>query len=289
MISNIAGCVILYNPDVNLVKNNIITYLHKIQKLYIIDNSENKNNELFFKDFKNIVYVSNEQNEGLSVKLNYACKRAISEGYDYLLTMDQDSCFLEENINQYLTDIENFNLKDEVAMYGLQFNLEHKKLEKIDISFIIKDYLITSGSIICLNKYKNIGGFDENLFIDGVDIDYCFNAISKGFKIIEFQNNFFKHSLGEVVNRASILSFFLVKKRRVIHSFIRIYYMQRNLLYLEKKYKNIFPLFIDKIRAEYLGHLTRSTKYSSNYFKAIYYKRLGIKDFKNNKMGKFSH
>ena len=122
--------------------------------------------------------------------------------YEWLLTMDQDSSFEGDFLKKYITCTAQFTGKEDVAMFGVNY------LERIDQ----KDYcnsravihLITSGSIMNLSLFKNIGGFDEKLFIDEVDLEYCFNSLSKGFKIIEFPNIYLEHSSW----KTSLSSFF---------------------------------------------------------------------------------
>ena len=286
MNTNFAACVILYNPKKDDIAN-IATYSNKVKKLYVFDNTEGTNNAAFFKGIYNVSYFYDNENKGLSFRLNEACNKAIADNFEFLLTMDQDSSFLDENLDQYLNDVLHYPNKEKVAVYGLEYENEHKKFIPNKIIPSKKDHLITSASIINLKLFTTIGGFDENLFIDGVDIDYCYNAMAKGFENIEFKNNYFKHALGEPIFRGTIYTLFLFKKKRTIHSPIRIYYMYRNMLYLENKYKDIFPELIVNLNRRYLYMIRKSIKYSINIFEAIKYKYKAKSDFKNNKMGKY--
>lgn len=288
MSLKIAACVILYNPKPEHIRN-IQTYLDAVEKIYVFDNTETDTNENLFSEFDKIEYFSTKNNLGLPIHLNEASVKAITDGYDYLLTMDQDSSFKDTTLTEYFNSIENFNSKESVAVFGLEFAEIDKEnnLTKFP-KYIEKNYLITSGSVINLDNYHTIGGFDNNLFIDGVDIDYCFGALSIGLKNIEFQGLYMKHNLGERVFRASIFSLFLKKKKRLVHSDIRIYYMQRNSMYLLNKYNEKLPVQINCIYLEYKDHIQRCVKYSKNSFKAFYYKLKGIYDFKRNRMGKIN-
>ncbi|MCZ8196452.1 MAG: hypothetical protein O9267_02450 [Flavobacterium sp.] len=285
MSFNIAACVILYNPNIEDLQN-ITSYLPKISKLYVYDNSATKLESSFINENEKINYFWDGENHGISIRLNQASRLAIYEGYDKLLTMDQDSSFLEENIEKYFRDIENFKDSENVANFGLEYNKEAICCDSNEIIFEEVDHLITSCSVINLNLFEKIGGFDENLFIDGVDIDYCYAAMKNGYKNIQFKNNYFKHSLGEPVRRASIVSFYLIKKNRIVHSNLRVYYMYRNILYLEKKYSTIFPEITKKLVKNYIHHIKRSIRYSENIITAYKYILKANRDFKNHKMGK---
>ena len=86
-------------------------------------------------------------------------------------------------------------------------------------------YSITSGSIIQISKFKEIGFFDEKLFIDLVDTEWCIRAQSYGYKIVQNNKLIIKHSLGE----RSIKLFDLTIQ---IHTPLRLYYYFRNSIYL---------------------------------------------------------
>lgn len=282
----ISACIILYNPKLEDLKN-INTYINKVEKVYIYDNTESKSNESFFNEYNNVDYHWDGENKGLSIRLNQACLKAINENFEYLLTMDQDSSFIEKNIDKYFNDIAKHNYKEKTANYGLKYDTKVLEFTSDDIEIEHKSHIITSGSVINLKLYPKIGGFDESFFIDLVDIDYCYASAKNGFFNVEFQNNFFKHSLGEVVFRPpALLPFKILKKQRTIHQSTRIYYMYRNLLYFEKKYENDFPSLTKQLKKDYKGHIKKCVKYSNQLFKTLKLLLKARRDFKRNKMGK---
>ncbi len=283
MSLNIAATVILYNPkEADLI--NIESYLSKVKRLYVYDNSSKKTESKFILENEKIIYFWNGENHGISIRLNQACKKAIFDGFEYLLTMDQDSSFFEKNLDSYFTAITNFLEKDKVAIYGLEYafnDINDKTLDYIEV-----DHLITSASIMNLKIFNEIGGFDENLFIDGVDIDYCFAALSKGYKNIKFGKISFNHSLGISIEKRSPFSLFLFKKKLSLHSSIRIYYMQRNMLYIKNKYQSILPATIKKFKRNQTHQINKNIKYSNEFFTVLNYYFKAKSDYKNKKMGK---
>jgi rhamnosyltransferase len=286
MKNNFAACVILYNPKKEDIAN-ILTYVNKVKKVYVFDNTEGKSNENLFLNFENVSYFWDNENKGIATRLNEACKKAIADNFNYLLTMDQDSSFLEENIYQYFNDILNFKENEKVAIYGLEYS--KNDINDTTENHIEVDHLITSASVMNLKVYNEIGGFDENLFIDGVDIDYCYSALTKGFKNIKFARNFFNHSLGVRTRRGSIFTLYLYKKNVSVHSSLRVYYMHRNMLYIKNKYEKVIPDLIKKFVKNQKHHISKNIKYSNEFFTILKYKRKALEDYKNNKMGKLNN
>ena len=91
---NICGVVVLYNPD-NSILDNIQSYISCIDKLYVIDNSDDINCEIAeaIQNIHKCIYISNNGNHGIAQALNVGVNKAIANRSDWVLTMDQDSRF----------------------------------------------------------------------------------------------------------------------------------------------------------------------------------------------------
>ena len=92
--------------------------------------------------------------------------------------------------------------------------------------------VVTSASLMPLAPYRHVGPFRNELFIDGVDQEYCFRLRREGYHVIVACDAKFLHSLGYPIARRFIW-------RRVIptnHSALRRYYMTRNRLVIAKEY-----------------------------------------------------
>lgn len=283
-----AAVVILYNPSEAEIKN-INTYNKFVTQVLIYDNSETSNNEglLGNLDLDNFLYFKNESNDGLCVPLNKAINFCIENDYDFLLTMDQDSYFIEENIAKYIEDIKIFPGVETVGQFGLWY--KSRELKNSGLFFYeSRPYIITSSAMININAIKKHEIlFDENLFIDSVDFSFSFDIVLKGLRNILFSENYVTHKLGDSVKRASYKSLFLIKKKKTIHSPIRVYYMKRNSLYLEQKYANSkLENHCKTIQESVAKYVKICMNYSRNPFEVYSYVKKAVKDFNNNQMGK---
>lgn len=278
----IAACVILYNPGESVIEN-IQSYIEHVDKLYLIDNTESAslNFQKTCNSLPKTIIVHDSSNEGIAKRLNQACQLALQDGFDYLLTMDQDSFFDESIVKKYFECIQQYLLKEKVAMFGVNYEQE---IFNADCNCNMVKVLITSGSVINLNNYKNIGGFDENLFIDFVDTDYCFKSILKGCELVQFSNIYMHHEIGTTTQHRSLKNMKL--STRSIHSSIRLYYMTRNFLYLQNKYREHFKQEFSIHKKDLLNRIKNKLIYKSYRLQTLKMLIKAYIDYKKNKMGK---
>lgn len=273
----IPATVIWYNPDTENIEN-IKTYIDYVEKVYIIDNSMNNNKKLCSSLNNNkIEYVYNKKNLGIAKALNLACEKAISDGFKWILTMDQDSSFSSNDINEYFKSFDNIEKKN-IGIFSPKHILKND-INKIrdDKKFLEIDHVMTSGNLLNLSAWEKIGKFDENLFIDEVDSEICFRMIENDYKVIQMNRIKMFHELGSLEKR----NFFIKKISVLNHNYIRKYYIMRNKFYMFKKYK--------KYRVRYVYYIL------NDFFKVIFYEKdkliklkymfRGINDFFKNKMG----
>jgi len=90
------------------------------------------------------------------------------------------------------------------------------------------DYIIFSGMVCRVAVLKELGGFDERLFLDNVDIDFCFRARRAGYRILGTADSQLDHRIGD-----RVLSLGFTKSIFKLHSPERVGWMtnSRWLLY----------------------------------------------------------
>lgn len=274
----IAGCVVLYNPSMECI-SNIKTYAELLDTLYVLDNSTSHNDELtqLLNQLANVEYINFNDNTGIANALKVGANRALCQGFDLLLTMDQDSEFpivSREEIERRFSNID-------ITKYGivsLGFNSTEQKAEELSEV----PTWITSGNFIVLENYQKIEGFHEELFIDFVDFDLNeqFSKINK--KIAVFQDLSIKHQIGSPKEYKVFGKKFTVLN----HAPIRYYYRFRNALYLyrrdKKFYKKLYRkgLWID---------IPKILLFERNKCAKLKMIRRGRRDARHGKLGKYSN
>lgn len=273
----LCGVVIWYNPREQEL-NNINSYIHKLDKLYIVDNSINNNKHLLSKiknNYNNIEYISNGDNLGIAKALNIGCTNAMKEGYEWILTMDQDSEFEENMIEKYICNIENMRKKDNTIVIFAPIIGEGRNE---NIAYVNK--VITSGNILNLKAYGIVNGFDDDLFIDEVDHDFCFKLIEKGYKIYKFEDIRLKHKLGDS-KRVKIFNRYFTTMN---HNYIRKYYIVRNRCEIRKRFPKYTADYSKSNKIDFIKVIVGEP----DKLIKIRYMIKGYIDYKKNKLGKIN-
>ena len=230
----IAG-IVLYNPNTQRLKENIEAIISQVDGIVIVDNGSTEslyNNIL--ETFDHITYIRNEKNMGIAYALNQICGYAYSHGYDWVLTLDQDSIATPGMVDVYRS-IAN----DEIGILGCWI---HDRGYQIDESWGIEhetfetDWVITSAAFTNVNAWKSCGGFDNGMFIEWVDWDICESMRKAGYKIMKTYKTKLIHELGHGTHLVMVRHH---QMQVMNHKPFRYYYSARNRIYMARKYKHI--------------------------------------------------
>ena len=278
----IAGMVTLYNPD-NSVKQNIESYLLEIDKLYVVDNTPDKENIHLLPNSSKIEYLPQYDNIGVASALNIAARKAIKDKYTWLLTMDQDSKFKKNQLSKMIDyrekeDCKNIGIVSPWHVINTGIN---KPKEKIDYPLEV----MTSGNLVNLQAYKKIGGYKDWYFIDDIDIEYCMNLNINNYKVVRLNYVELKHDLGDIEIKHRLGRNFVCSN----HNYIRRYYMVRNTFYLCDSYYKYFPGYCKFLKRGLRGQLQNIILFEKDKFKKVYNMYRGYKDYKKNIKGKYPY
>lgn len=94
------------------------------------------------------------------------------------------------------------------------------------------DFLIASGMLTSVERFHEIGNWEEGLFIDNVDFEWCFRARAKGYRCYGVPAATLEHSIGDAATRLNIGT----RSARIAkHSPTRQYYIMRNRIHMYKR------------------------------------------------------
>lgn len=279
-----AGVVVAYNPIKNEIIKNIETYIGELEKLYIVDNSDNDNKDMF-REFSNVEYISNNENLGIAEALNIAAKKAIEDGYKWLLTMDQDSCFEKDAIMKMKAYIKFAKETNEklgiVSPFHSTARTEGVRLKGIAFPLLV----MTSGNLLNLDAYLDVGGFPGWYFIDCVDFDFCLALRKKDYEIVQINTAILQHELGDTVRRQIGRKVFYLDN----HNYIRRYYVVRNRHYFYDRYKDDFPGYCELEKKCTRSEALKVLLFEKDKYRKLSYMYKGYKDYKAGLVGRIDN
>ena len=170
----------LYNPTTEQIEN-INRIAGWFDKTIVVDDSEEDHTTLFINN-SNLTMLWNGQNLGLTKTVNKGIDVALKNGAEWVVVLDQDCEF-----NKSILDVYDKYLKDNdtssIAILCPQLNYDRHK-RKVKNGYKEVNFCVLSGSMINMKVYRELGGYDERFFMDGLDIEWCLRATSRGYKII---------------------------------------------------------------------------------------------------------
>lgn len=209
----------------------------------------------------NITYYSEKINLGLAKGFNIGIDILQKKGCKWVLLFDADSKLVSNIVNVYFNAIERYKSK-KIAIFSPIHIFERSK-NKPYLGYKRIDWAMTSGCLYNCKIFSEQGGFFEKLFVDGLDMDYCYKSHENGYEIIECGEAVIKHFpaktkkiIGIKYGIASPYRYFM-QARQLIWCLKRYKKNKILLIYIYKWFKVIF-LFPNK--REYIKSLIEGTK-----------------------------
>lgn len=231
MNNEIAAVIVLFNPDIDRLQENIDAVISQVQRLVLVDNNSKNISivEELYKYKEDIQIIKNDNNMGLAKALNQGICM-LSDKYDWVLTLDQDSVVPANMFKEYSNylALEANALLAPIIHDRNEEGYPPSKNEVIEIS-----QCITSGSLVNVAIWNLIGRFDETLFIDIVDFEYCYRIKQNNYKIYRVNSVILEHECGHIHDVV-----ILGRKIRIYnHNSTRKYYFARNWIYVFFKHR----------------------------------------------------
>lgn len=229
-LEDLCVVIVFYNGEKSLV-DRVKTLSCYVKDILVVDNNSDSETLGIIQQIALIPYVTvlrNEQNMGIAYALNQGLKHAVESKKALLLTLDQDSQIGIETIIRLVGCI---NIPRKVISVGPFYSEKNNKnKETVDVT-----YLITSGNVIHVNKCVELGGYNDKLFIDCVDIDLSFKIFTHGYRMQKISKAFLNHRIGEYEKSS------LLRISYLAHSPKRYFYIYRNNIYIYKTFFSKLP------------------------------------------------
>lgn len=256
--NTVCAIVVLYQPTA-ITLENIDALLEQFKVIILVDNGSSPliENHLNSKDSERFIHLKNHSNLGVATALNQGFETALELGYEWAVSFDQDSKPAENFVSNILDSLKQAKEKKnntaiigpniiDIAIPDAQYRcltkhpfipgfFKRQPCDSNDLENV--SMVITSGALTNLRVHKEIGAFQDELFIDYVDTEYCLRLHKFGYKVRVSQKALLYHQLGD----RKTFSVFGHKFRPTFHNRLRLYYIYRNRIPLAKEYALRFP------------------------------------------------
>ena len=176
-----------------------------VQVIVVDNGSTDGSTEMLGRDYPNVVRIANNVNLGFAAGNNQGIRLALERGDDYVLVLNNDTILDPDCLTQLVGRVQSDSQigaispkiyfaqpSDRLWFAGGTFNYwtgrnGHVGYKKSDngawdaageVEFISGCALLASR-----NAWRNIGGFDELLFVYSEDVDWSLRARKAGFKL----------------------------------------------------------------------------------------------------------
>jgi rhamnosyltransferase len=222
---------VLYNPASDSIAR-LVYFARMGHELLLYDNSVTPSNH--FSNFNNVHYYHFGKNVGLSVGIDFLCRRSIDLNLYKMIFFDQDTQFTLDTLD-FINEVTTFvQLKENIFDLTIAINfLQYSPNNRFNVKKIITNnsfeihevfFNINSGTLFLLSNFNNYKWFDRRFFVDGVDYAFSIEAVTRGFNILAVSNT---PGLNHEAEQGDAEVYFLN------YSFIsRLYPLSRNFDYL---------------------------------------------------------
>ena len=288
MMCKVAAIIVSYNPDSNLF-DSINLLLNQVEKVIIVDNGSKEKYVKYIKSINEdkIEIILNKENLGVATALNIGVRKALENGYEWILTMDQDSKASPDMVKKMFNVYNSINREERKDILSIFPNFVDERIQSIEENSNMNSYEyvdadITSGNLLRKEVFEKVGFFDDSLFIDLVDTDFCMRLNEKGIKMIKIRDAVLYHSLGESKTIKGILGSFNTSN----HSALRRYYMTRNRFYIWEKYKGLNSITLNRDKKLFKKEFVKIILGEKDKVNKIKMVLRGYKDYKKGIKGK---
>lgn len=199
----IAAGIVTYEPDLDRLASNLKGIVGQVDFAVIFDNGSSNIRAIqaVASQAGPVDIVSNANNVGIATALNELARVAIERGADRLVTLDQDSVSPAGMVSTLSAAM------GEGVAIATPYIVDRNKLTVDDYQALnlppterysqpARRGAITSGSLISLRAWAEVGGFDDSFFIDYVDYDYNQRIMAAGYMIMRANRTYLLHEVG---------------------------------------------------------------------------------------------
>lgn len=240
-LTSVCAVVVTFDPAPDQLRELVHRVREQVSTLVVVDNGPG---ELAGDLGPGVAVLRQPVNVGLAEAVNRGISWARERGSSHVLVLDQDSWPEPGMVRALLEASAELSRDHRVGAVGpRQFDPRVGEFAPfVEVGFpmsrklhcatgtVRSDFLIGSGMLVALPVLDEVGEMDEGLFIDNVDLDWCFRARQLGYSVFGVGDARMQHRLGE--RWVSLLG---GRVRVAQHAPVRLYFIMRNRLALYRR------------------------------------------------------
>lgn len=232
-MNDIFAGIVSFNPDISRLKENICAIANQVHNVVVFDNGSGNQKEVLgcASQFDNVEVIISEKNIGIAAALNRLMQWGYEKNYLWMLSLDHDSVCNNSyvsNMIPYLSVEPKLGIVAPIIVDRGVGVVGHDPKGK----YAHVNTCITSGAFTNMKAWKKIGEYDESMFIDSVDFEFCYRMRKNGYGVIQVSEVKLLHELGQ----SEMRRFLFWKVRVSSHSAFRDYYIAKNNVYYPMKH-----------------------------------------------------
>jgi rhamnosyltransferase len=234
----VVAVVVSFNGGEQL-RVGVDALLAQIEHVLVVDNGSEESSLAVLRDLEThprVTVTRLGRNTGMGHALNVGVRFARERGFDWILTMDQDSVPQPSMVEAFRRAVE----RDPALACLTPMRIGESANDREPATPV--RYAITSGNLVRMSVFERVGWYDEGLFVDCTDFDFSLRVRRAGFAICRVADAAMTHQLGDALDSSTPFRRFYAR-----HSPSRRYYMYRNLLYIVRRYALVDPVFVAKL------------------------------------------
>jgi rhamnosyltransferase len=241
---NVVAVVVTYHPDTG-VAARLGAMAMQFRQVIVVDNGSSDEAIASVRTLachqSSIILIENPENVGIAAALNQGCRRALEQAAGWVVTFDQDSVPATDLLACVAAEWAAQPQRDRIGLIGVNFRSPNgATLIPAQSGLADARAVITSGSLLNLAAWGDVGPFREDFFIDEVDHEYALRMRRKGWLVKVTRRVLMDHALGSP-RRHNLGGWQLVLSH---HSALRRYYMVRNRMLLAREHLDFDPRFV---------------------------------------------
>ena len=200
--ANTLAVVVTYHPDEHLVRN-LTRLLEQVDRVLIVDNTPG---ELDLPPLRRALMLAGVDivrmghNVGVASALNVVVREMKTGGFEWLLTLDQNTLLRSDHLALVHQAVEN-TVVPEVDLVGVNYEIAGQPMASEGEGAVETPAVITPGTLLRAACAHACGPFRDDYFIDSVDTEYSLRARRLGFSVWITERIGMEHGLGQVTTR----------------------------------------------------------------------------------------